>query len=110
MQRFAITLCILALTVGLTTARAEDAAKPQPRPVDVSKTVVIEAPVKHLLLAAPKQPVDDPKHDAAFDNPKVAPGKVRWHADFAAACAASKESGKPVLLFQLMGNLDDRFC
>jgi len=43
-------------------------------------------------------------------NPKVAPGKVRWHPDFATACAASKASGKPVLLFQMMGKLDEQFC
>ena len=43
-------------------------------------------------------------------NPKVAPGKVVWHESFEAACAASRKSGKPVLLFQMMGNLDDQFC
>ena len=46
----------------------------------------------------------------AFVNPRVAPGKVRWHADFAAACRASARTGRPVLLFQMMGRLDDRFC
>lgn len=111
MQRIAITLFIVALAACLTTACAEDAPKPQqPKRVDVSKTIAIEAPVKNLLLAAPKQPVDEPKPTANFKNAKVAPGKVRWHDDFATARAASKVSGKPVLLFQLMGNLDDRFC
>ena len=46
--------------------------------------------------------------DAA--NPKVPPGQVQWHATFEAACAAARKSGKPVLLFQMMGKLDDRFC
>ena len=46
----------------------------------------------------------------SFVNPKVEPGKVRWHRDFAAACKAAEKSGKPVLLFQMMGKLDDRFC
>lgn len=45
-----------------------------------------------------------------FVNPKVEPGKVRWHKDLAAACAASAKTGKPVLLFQMMGKLDDQFC
>ncbi len=45
-----------------------------------------------------------------FDNPKVPAGKVAWHADLATACAAAKKSGKPVLLFHMMGRLDDRFC
>jgi hypothetical protein len=43
-------------------------------------------------------------------NPKVEPGKVKWHADFAAACEAARKSGKPVLLFQMMGRLDQQFC
>ena len=47
---------------------------------------------------------------SASENPKVAPGKILWHANFNAACAASRKSRKPVLLFQLLGNLDDRFC
>lgn len=43
-------------------------------------------------------------------NEKVEPGKVRWHKAIQTAMDASKESGKPVLLFQMMGHLDDRFC
>jgi hypothetical protein len=47
---------------------------------------------------------------ADFVNPQVEPGKVRWHADFAAACAAAARSKKPVLLFHLLGRLDQQFC
>jgi hypothetical protein len=43
-------------------------------------------------------------------NPQVRPGRVRWHADFSAACAAGRSSGKPVLLFQMLGRLDQKFC
>jgi hypothetical protein len=43
-------------------------------------------------------------------NPKVSPGRVRWHADFAAACAASRRSGKPVFHFHMLGRLDQKFC
>ncbi len=43
-------------------------------------------------------------------NEKVEPGKVRWHKAIQTAMDASKASGKPVLLFQMMGHLDDRFC
>jgi hypothetical protein len=42
-------------------------------------------------------------------NVKVAAGMLVWHADLETACAASSQSGKPVLLFTLMGNLDERF-
>lgn len=43
-------------------------------------------------------------------NPRVRPGLVPWRRDFNAACAASRTSGKPVLHFQMMGKLDERFC
>lgn len=68
----------------------------------------IEMPTEQVL-ATRSLPASVPPAPT-FVNPKVEPGKVRWHKDFAAACAAAKKSGKPVLLFQMMGNLDDRFC
>ncbi|HEX6883213.1 MAG TPA: hypothetical protein VF530_07510 [Planctomycetota bacterium] len=59
----------------------------------------VELPVERALapLAAPS-------------NRPVAPGLVTWHADLAAACAAAERSGKPVLLFQLLGRLDEELC
>ena len=59
----------------------------------------IEAPTKRVVAGS-----------AEPENPKVTPGKIKWHADFETACRAAKQSGKPVLLFQMMGNLDERFC
>jgi hypothetical protein len=47
---------------------------------------------------------------AAADNPAARPGRVRWHEDFAAACAAARGSGKPVFLVHMMGRLDQKFC
>ncbi len=46
----------------------------------------------------------------AFNNPKVEPGKVKWHGTPEEAMRAAQTSGKPILLFQMMGRLDDRFC
>jgi hypothetical protein len=43
-------------------------------------------------------------------NKNVPPGLVTWRKDFATACSLSQRSGKPVLLFQMMGKLDDEFC
>jgi len=68
----------------------------------------IEIPTEKLL-ATQTVPTAVPS-GPAFVNPKVEPGKVRWHKDFDTACRAAKKSGKPVLLFQMMGKLDDRFC
>lgn len=74
----------------------------------------IEAATEQLLVeqaGTPFQPVaETPSAAPVFENPKVEPGKVRWHANFGTACAASRKSSKPVLLLQMMGNLDDRFC
>lgn len=41
---------------------------------------------------------------------RVSPGLVDWHASFADACEAAEVSGKPVMLFQLLGRLDEEFC
>jgi hypothetical protein len=49
-------------------------------------------------------------HAEGTANPPLRPGRVRWHEDFAAACAAGRASGKPVLLFHMMGRLDQKFC
>ena len=43
------------------------------------------------------------------ENPTVQPGRIHWHADLATATAQSKQSGKPVFHFQLLGQLDQRF-
>ena len=55
----------------------------------------------------PSRPEAAPAGDV---NPPVRAGRVRWHADFDAACTAARRSGKPVLLFQMMGRLDQKFC
>ena len=51
-----------------------------------------------------------PLPDANQVRQRVSTGAVRWHGDFESACAASEQSHKPVLLFQMMGRLDERLC
>ncbi len=83
---------------------------PANRPtLDIRKTIVIEPRVK-ALVASGTAPAAAARPAGDFVNPKVAPGKVRWHPSLAAACDAARASKKPVLLFQLMGKLDDQFC
>lgn len=62
-------------------------------------------PVAFFALAATLSAGDV----ADVENPKVEPGKVKWHADFDEALEKAAKSGKPVLLFQMMGNLDEAF-
>jgi hypothetical protein len=94
---------VLALA-GLVAVAAGD-PKPARRAADRGK-MVIEAPVK-AMLAGGGQPAAG---SGGFVNPHVEPGRVKWHPTFAAACRAARKSGKPVLLFQMMGKLDEQFC
>ncbi len=99
-------VCFAGLTFLLLPAtEAFGQAKVKPR-ADLGKTMVIEKPAEALIAkeSSPVPAADD------FVNPKVRPGLVKWHPSWNAACQASQKSGKPVLLFQMMGKLDDQFC
>ena len=88
--------------------RAEPAAKA----ADRTKRIVIEPAVERLVgdtQPPDAAPANEPQAAAASDNPPVEPGKVKWHRDVTAAIAAAKKSGKPVLVFHLLGQLDQRF-
>jgi hypothetical protein len=58
------------------------------------------------LAQAPERPFQDSLPHAEL----AAPAGVRWHASYDAALAAARVSGKPVMLFQLLGQLDDALC
>jgi len=51
-----------------------------------------------------------PTSNVAAVSSKVEPGKVHWHASLAESIAAAEKTGKPVLHFQLLGDLDQEFC
>ncbi len=99
----------IGVLVGYQRLRAADeparnpngAAKAPLAAKDLGK-MAIETPMENLagLLS----------HEKSSDNPKVTTGLVRWHPNRDAACAAAAKSGKPVLLFHMMGQLDDLFC
>src|SRR5262245_28818955 len=72
---------------------------------DQSKRLV-ESPLEQAL-APDHAPSPPPAADFVS---RVVPGLVNWHADFDAACAAARASGKSVLLVQLFGRLDDESC
>jgi len=74
---------------------------------DITKTLRIEKPASTILA---QNTAGVPAAGKEFVNPKVPPGKVHWRLSLPDACAAAKKSGKPVLLFQMMGKLDDQFC
>jgi hypothetical protein len=100
-----LLLAVAGPITAMLAASASGAADTETK-VDRGKEV-IESPSKRLVagksgnVAVTAEP---------FVNPKVAPGKVHWHGDFAQACQAATKSHKPVLLFQMMGRLDEKFC
>lgn len=79
-------------------------------PPDVSK-MRIERSAKLLIRnsSTPALKSSVKRHSIAKKN-YVKPGLVKWHQDLGAARRASKKSGKPLLVFHMMGRLDDRFC
>lgn len=95
----------LTLAAGGVALRAGNPAPPAH--ADPTKRQ-IEAPVERLAAARPSE--TPAAAGPGFVNPKVQPGLVHWHASFEAACEAARRSGKPVLLFQMMGRLDQKFC
>jgi hypothetical protein len=81
--------------------------------VDVSKNKVIERGTSQVVQAtAALEQLQAAQRAAEKEakNPTVEPGKVKWHKSLAEAQAASEKSGKPVLLFHMMGQLDKQFC
>jgi hypothetical protein len=80
------------------------------RPVE--KLFPLSSPIPVGLGAALKVPQSKNAsvNNEPIANKQVPPGLVAWRKDFATACSLSERSGKPVLLFQMMGKLDDEFC
>ena len=75
------------------------------------ETIVSDVPSGNSSLAEKPTGETSAKADPSVRaNPYVRPGLVNWHTDFDIACAISRKSGKPVLLFQMLGELDQKFC
>jgi hypothetical protein len=107
--------------LGAAWVHAQHRAGPQRPPQAVQYTSTASARPLQMTLDFSKGAIERSaesivagttagRGDGVFVNPTVEAGKVRWHKDFASACAAAAKSGKPVLLFQMMGRLDHRFC
>jgi hypothetical protein len=99
----------LATAAGITLL-LQSSLRGQDKPAvkaDITKNVRVEKPASDLLARESAAVTNTAK---SFANPKVQPGGVHWHPTWTAACDAAGKSGKPVLLFQMMGKLDDQFC
>jgi hypothetical protein len=103
-----LSLSLLACTATIATGDDQPGVnRRNPGRADLTKTVRIEKPARQIVA---RNSAAIPAAASDAGNPKVAPGLVKWHSSFAAACETSRKSGKPVLLFQMMGKLDDKFC
>jgi hypothetical protein len=115
-----LPLVLLLMSFGFPAMPAQA----QGAMVDMRKGI-IELPTARLLRStdpvsmgnSPVRPITQSAQLAALETTDangvvghVRPGLVHWRASFAQAVAAAKHSGKPVLLLQLMGRLDDEFC
>jgi hypothetical protein len=100
-------LASVAVLTAVAVACAEQQGPAPPKRADRTKAE-IEVGIKTVIAPANEAGMAPAAQDAA--NPRVQPGKVNWHKDFATARAAAARSGKPVLLFQMMGKLDEQFC
>lgn len=119
---FAAFACLgaVALAAGavVTQSRKKGPAQ-EARPNIAPSPVPAAAPV---TLDHSKDQIESPAKRAIANNSsgtaaaaeagplKVASGKVQWHDTFAEACSSARKSRKPVLLFQMMGQLDEQFC
>ncbi len=91
---------------GLAVALVAPAVVAQDRGSTDRGKRIAEAPVENVLKTTGNTTIlGDVQR-----NPTVAAGAVKWHDGLAAARAAAMKSGRPVLLFQLLGQLDQEFC
>jgi hypothetical protein len=81
------------LTLALAAVALRQSAPAKPQTVDAPKTMAVERPV----LEAARRPIE--RYDLARTG-------IEWHRGLEAAL----HKGKPVLLFQLLGNFDDVYC
>ena len=109
--------------MSLLVQRTKKDNKATKRDRDFSKSIA-EFPMEDLVHNLPKVELADSRkfrvenklenvvrrsNDTAQDNPKCEPGLIKWHESPSAAKASSLKTGKPVLLFTLLGNLDETF-
>lgn len=99
---------LLALPLLATSAAlAQDA--PQEEPPDLRKTLT-ERPAEDLLRRSGARETPAPATSAGASKVPVEPGRVAWRRDRDAAREAARASGRPVLVFQMLGDLDDEYC
>ena len=92
MKKLWLALPILALAPALF---AQDRPKEE-----------VESPLKRTIAAAPVQSFDSHPASLAQDKFDLSRSGIEWKKGLDAAL----NQGKPVLLFQLLGNFDDVYC
>jgi hypothetical protein len=93
-----LTTGFLVVSAAVTAYALRPTSVPTPPPL--SNPPAMTPPLTVLQSTPPADEI----------NPAVPPGMVRWHPSFAHAQTAAQSSGKPVLLFHMLGQLDRQFC
>jgi hypothetical protein len=106
-RRFILPVLACSLVVGFGSAHRPTPAAAKPSVAEqllaLDKTYTIEFPLE-VVVHAP--PLPEEIHADLSLTGEIAD----WHSTFAEACAAGQQSGKRVLLFQLLGTYGEEFC
>lgn len=122
---------LLSSCMGQPLVLAQETRKHSPAPMLKG---AVEEPLKRLIstrstavitenslsVAAPSyssqrigitpSEVKNSSPEKRLEGKRVQPGLVNWIPDFKTAFQKAKKSKKPVLVFQMIGRLDDEFC
>ena len=89
---------------------SEETSTPVRRVPDAKKTRV-ELPIKEAVRDRRKEELELPLKVKFGSTPSLVPVRtLLWQPSFEKAVDAATASGKPVLLFQLLGRFDEEFC
>jgi hypothetical protein len=106
MQLRKLSLAALSLAFACPMALAQ-------APPDLRKAI-IEVPLKRTIRSSAATPAPVLEEKVIAIGPdgtqKCVPGKVHWVKNFEQAKSLSATTDRPVLMFAMLGNLDDKFC
>ena len=116
--RLGVALSATATLCISLSAAAQDEKWPGGFP---GSKMAIETPLKRIISGTPsaynsnmrsKYGAGSLTSDSASSKfgRKVKAGYVAWHNDMQTALEESRKSRKPVLVFQMLGRLDQEFC
>ncbi len=111
---------LVSLQIGAMFAQEKRDKGAKHRKLDIGK-MTVELPLIKRISSASSSVNFGPKklksgrntkigqEVSAFKNPAVRPGHIRWHDSFEQAQRTSLKSNKPIFIFYLLGQLNEKF-